>query len=200
MEDLKMTNNISGITLISLVMTIIVLLILVSITTYTGIDTIHSAQLTKFTIELKMMQQKVNELYDCYINGRVVTINGTDYVGKGEYANQHIENEQQQTIQIKQGVQDIGKHIEDYFTTNELETIFSIEKSGVTDKEGYKYYDEKTLQELGFTNMKYRFFVNVANRSVICTEGFHDGENIYYTLNQIPDGVYNVQYNNIEIN
>ena len=43
--------------------------------------------------------------------------------------------------------------------------------------------------------MEYEFFVNVATRSVVSIEGFNDYGNIYYTLDQVPDGIYNVEYN-----
>ena len=166
-----MKKNDFGITLVGLVITIIILLILASITVYSGVSTIRLAKLTKFTTELKMMQQKVNELYDSYKNERLVT-----------------------------GIQDIGKNPEENFSTNELETIFSIEESGVTDREGYKYYDAETIQALGLENMEYTFFVNVDKRSIISTVGFvYDGKT-YYTLEQVPDGVYNVEYNDTEGN
>ena len=84
-----MKKNDFGITLVGLVITIIILLILASITVYSGVSTIRSAKLTKFTTELKMMQQKVNELYDSYKNERLVT-----------------------------GIQDIGKNPEENFSTN----------------------------------------------------------------------------------
>jgi len=48
--------------------------------------------------------------------------------------------------------------------------------------------------------MKYTFFVNVDKRSIISTVGFvYDGKT-YYTLEQVPDGVYNVEYNDTEGN
>lgn len=195
-----MKRDNSGITLISLVITIIILFILSSIAIYSGVGTIRSARLTKFTVELKMMQQKVNELYDSYTNNKSVIVNGIDYRGKGEYTTQTTNDGQTQMIKTKQGIQDIGKNPEENFSTSELETIFSIEESGVTDREGYKYYDTETLQALGLENMEYTFFVNVEKRSIISTVGLEYDGKIYYTLDQVPDGVYNVEYNNTERN
>lgn len=200
MEEQRMKRDNSGITLISLVITIIILFILSSIAIYSGVGTIRSARLTKFTVELKMMQQKVNELYDSYTNNKSVTVNGIEYMGKGEYITQTTDDGQTQMIKTKQGIQDIGKNPEENFSTSELETIFSMEESGVTDKEGYKYYDAETLQALGLENMEYTFFVNVEKRSIISTVGLEYDGNIYYTLDQVPDGVYNVEYNNTERN
>lgn len=195
-----MKRDNSGITLISLVITIIILFILSSIAIYSGVGTIRSARLTKFTVELKMMQQKVNELYDSYTNNKSVIVNGIDYRGKGEYTTQTTNDGQTQMIKTKQGIQDIGKNPEENFSTSELETIFSIEESGVTDREGYKYYDTETLQALGLENMEYTFFVNVEKRSIISTVGLEYDGKIYYMLDQVPDGVYNVEYNNTERN
>ena len=52
----------NGVTLIALVTTIIILLILVSIGTAVGTSTIESAAFTKFKSELKVIQNKINEL------------------------------------------------------------------------------------------------------------------------------------------
>ncbi len=172
-----MRKNNSGITLVSLVITIIVLLILASITVYSGVGTVRSARLTKFTTELKMMQQKVNELYDSYTNNKSVMVNGTEYVGTD--------------------IQNIGQDPEGIFNTNRLEEIFSEDGSGITDRTGYMYYDTGTIQDLGLEDMEYEFFVNVAKRSVVSIEGFNDYGKRYYTLDQVPDGVYNVEYNEI---
>lgn len=175
-----MRKNNSGITLVSLVITIIVLLILASITVYSGLGTVRSARLTKFTTELKMMQQKVNELYDSYTNNKAVTVNGTEYVGTD--------------------IQKIGQDPEGIFNTNRLEEIFSEDGSGITDRTGYMYYDTETIQALGLEDMEYEFFVNVAKRSVVSIEGFNDYGKRYYTLEQVPDGVYNVEYNKVDGN
>ena len=112
-----MKKHNSGITLVSLVITIIVLLILASITVYSGVSTVRSARLTKFTAELKIMQQKVNELYDSYTNNKSVTVNGTEYVGAGQTATE--------TEEAIQGIQEIGTDPEGIFNATRLDEIFS---------------------------------------------------------------------------
>ena len=62
------------------------------------------------------------------------------------------------------------------------------------------YYDTETIQALGLEEIEYEFFVNIAKRSVVSIEGFNDGEKRYYNLEQVPDGVYNVEYNEISKN
>ncbi len=192
MEEQRMKKNNAGITLVSLVITIIVLIILASISVYSGISTIRSAKLTKFTTELKVMQQKVNELYDSYANNKTVMVNGIEYVGKGQVATE--------TELEKRGIQEIGKMPESIFDAGKLDEIFSSEGSGITDKTGYRYYDIETIQALGLENMEYEFFVNVEKRSIISVQGFKEDGKIYYTLNQVPNGVYNVEYNKIDGN
>ena len=172
---MKESND--GITLIGLVITIIILLILATIAVYSGIGTIHSARLAEFTTELKIMQQKVNELYDSYTNGKTVTINEIEYVGTD--------------------IQNIGKELNGVFDTNQLGKIFSEDESGIIDRTGYRYYDAETIQALGLENIKYEFFINIPKRSIISTEGFQNNGETYYTLNQVPDGVYNVEYNEV---
>ena len=61
---MKIKKNDKAITLIALVITIVILIILSSIAIYSGKEIIESSKLTAFTTELKIMQAKVNELYD----------------------------------------------------------------------------------------------------------------------------------------
>lgn len=178
-------KNNSGITLISLVITIIILLILASIGINSGVSTIRSSKLTKFTTEMKMMQSKVNELYDSYSNNRTVNVNNKEYVGKGVTATEDVE--------AKAGIQEIGKNM-DKFSSNKISKIFSSGESGITDSSGYMYYDTETINGLGLDNIEGEYFVNVAKRSVVSVEPFkYDGKN-YYTLEQLPDSLYNVEY------
>lgn len=73
----KLAKNSKGITLITLVITVIVIGILASVGTYSGIEVINSSKLTRFTTEMKLIQTKVNEIYD----------NRTEYelIGTDEY-------------------------------------------------------------------------------------------------------------------
>jgi len=69
-------KNESGITIIALMVTIVVILILVSVSTYSGINMIKEANYTTFINELKVMQMKVNELYDRNKNEEQINIDG----------------------------------------------------------------------------------------------------------------------------
>ena len=162
--------NSKGITLISLVITIAVLLILASIATYSGIDVIRQSKLNKFTAEMKVMQTQVNDLYQKYTDGRSVTIGGSTYTGD-----------------------DILNKIGQDLPSN-VDSVFTSEKSGITEKEGYRYYNQDTIKGLNIDGVEGEFYVNVKNRSVISTEGLEYEGTTYYTLEQLPNGLYNVDY------
>ena len=161
-----------GITLISLVTTIVILLILTSIATYSGVNIVKQSKFTKFTTQLKMMQTQVNELYEKYSENQSIEVNGKKYTGT-EIAN-------------------IGKEIS---TLSQKNKVFNTSTSGITDSTGYKYYDKETIKALNIEGLEEEeYFVNVAKRSVISYDGFEYNGKTYYTLEQLPDGLYNVEY------
>ena len=153
-----------GITLIALVLTVMILSILVGIATYTGIDTIKSSKFTRFETELKMMQTKVNEWYEEYKNG------DNTYLTLG------------QEISANSDVEDQSNRV---FTSN---------ASGITDKEGYRYFSIETLKTLGIEGIEKPYFINIEKRMVVRYEGFSYEGKMYYSLNDIEDGLYNVEY------
>ena len=74
--------------------------------------------------------------------------------------------------------------------------IFTLNASGITDSSGYRYYDRNTIKGLGIENIEEEFYVNVEKRSVISKLGIEYEGKKYYTLDQLPSGLYNVQYEN----
>lgn len=164
----KVKEDEKGITLIVLAITILLIIILSSVAIYSGASTIRSSKLTAFTAEMKLMQGKVNELYQKHKIGEKV--NGKDVLS-------------------------IGKDI-DVDDSVTQKTFSPIENggSGIIDSVGYRYYDRDTLRELGLEDVKGEFFVNIQTRNIISYEGFKENENIYYTLSQLPKGLYNVEY------
>lgn len=168
---MRKINN-DGVTLMSLVITIIVLLILASIATYSGVNIVKQSKFTKFTTQLKMMQTQVNELYEKYSGNQSIEINGKKYTGT-EIAN-------------------IGKEIS---TLSQKNKVFNTSTSGITDSTGYKYYDKETIKALNIEGLEEEeYFVNVSKRSVISCDGMEYEGKKYYTINQLPDGLYNVDY------
>ena len=124
MKNHKRSNK--GITLIALVITIIILLILSTIIIYSGQNVIKSSKFDIFSTELKAMQTNVNELYEKYKSGE--TVNG---------------------LKEEEILTSLGKDIE---SSSEVSAqaikVFTEGASGITDKTGYRYFDEQTLKDL----------------------------------------------------
>ncbi len=170
-----MKKNEKGVTLIALTVTIIVLIILASVGITSGISTINSSKLTKFTAEMKTMQENVNELYNNWKIGEKVTLGNIEYTGDE--------------------ILNIGKDL--LAVQDKVNIVFKPQSengSGIIEKEGYRYFDFETLGLLGLKNMQQEFFVNIKKRSIISTEGIKNKGIICYTLKQLPDGLYNVEY------
>lgn len=58
----------------------------------------------------------------------------------------------------------------------------------------------QTIQDLKIEGITREFFINVQKRSIISCEGLKYNEETYYTPEQIPNGLYNVEYKNNNIN
>ena len=162
----KNIANSKGVTLIALVITVIVLLILASIATYSGMDIIESSKLSTFTAEMKIMQTQVNSLYDKWQRGEV------DINTLGESLDYNPENPE-----ISEQANKVLK-----------DELF------IDDISGYRYYDQETIQDLGIEGVKQEFFINVEQREVVSYKGLKYDGDMYYTLIQLPDGLYNVDY------
>ena len=169
----KLKNN-KGITLMALVITIILLIILASIGTYSGIQVVKSAQFTAFSTELKIMQTQVNSLYEKKKNNEKILLNN-----------------------VETDIEDIGTAIS---SSSEVQTQANkaFNASGITDTPDYKYFDNTTIKNLNIEGVEGEFFVNIDKRSVVSYDGFEYEGKTYYTLEQLPDGLYNVEYNTSE--
>lgn len=170
-----MKKNENGVTLIALTVTIIVLIILASVGITSGISTIESSKLTRFTSEMKTMQANVNELYNSWKIGDKYTLENNEYAGDQ--------------------ILNIGKDL--LLVQEDVENAFKLQSeggSGIVDREGYRYFDAETIELLGIENIKQEFFVNVKTRSVISVKGIMYEGRKCYTLEQLPDGLYNVEH------
>lgn len=76
----------------------------------------------------------------------------------------------------------------------QVNKVFTNEASGITETTGYRYFDKETLDNLGIDGVDGEFFVNIEKRSVVSYEGLKYEGVTYYTLAQLPDGLYNVDY------
>ncbi len=86
-------------------------------------------------------------------------------------------------------VLNLGKELD-----GQADKVFTSEASGIADKTGYRYYDQETIQSLGIDGVEEEFFINIQKRSVISYLGFEYEGTTYYTLDQLPNGLYNVDY------
>lgn len=157
----------NGVTLIALVTTIIILLILVSIGTAVGTSTIESAAFTKFKSELKVIQNKINELNQ----------DSEKNIG------QDLSEEQKNILDIDV----ISKIIYKAVLTDD-------EKLNIQN--GFRYCDKKCIQnDLGLDSVDRDYLINIEYRYVVAIDGFEYGKTIYYMIDQIEDEIYNVRYN-----
>ena len=182
MKKQNYTNS-KGVTLVALIITIVVLIIIASIATYSGIDIIRSSRLTSFTTEMKIMQTEVNELYEQWKNGEII-----------------IDDNGNVTIQEDESTQvSIGKDLTyDSDVENQASYVLIHQLDlgdTLSDLKGYRYFDYATIEYLGIEGTEGEFFVNIADRKVVSFEGFRYDGVMYYTLEQLPQSLYNVDYN-----
>ncbi len=162
----------NGVTLIALVITIILILILASLGTTIGTETINSTAFTQFKAELKIMQDKVNEL-----NQENKIENGRD-----------LTKDEQEKIFNNQETSDISDIIFNSVTTDE-------EKNNI--KNGFKYLTKDNISEkFGLDSIKRDYIINVEYRYVIFPYGFEYEGKKYYMIDQIDGEIYNVRYHN----
>ena len=62
------------------------------------------------------------------------------------------------------------------------------------NKSDYRYYNKTTINDLKLEGIDSEFFVNVKTRSVVSYNGMEYEGITYYTLEQLPQGLYNVTY------
>lgn len=178
-----------GVTLVTLAITITVLIIIASVATYSGIEIINSSRQTKFTAELKIMQVQINSIYQKYKENNPIVINGTTYYGEKEAGTGKLT-----ILQIGQELSgEVQTQANKIFTE-----LVNDGNSGITstDTTGYRYWNVETIKSIGIEGVEQDCFVNVEKRSVISYKGLkHEGK-MYYVLNQLPDNLYNVEYDN----
>lgn len=159
----------NGVTLIALVITIILILILASIGTTIGNSTINSAAYTQFKAELKIMQDKVNELNQENI----------DKTNIGRKLSEDEKNE-------------INKIFENNIFYRE-----STEEEKNKIKNGCKYLSKGDISDkFGLDGIKRDYVINIEYRYVIYPYGFEYEGNKYYMIDQIDGEIYNVRCHN----
>ena len=163
---MKKTNE-RGVTLVALVTTIILLLILSTIGVTSGKSTIEFSNFNKLKNQLTVLQTKVNEL-----------------------------NQQNKT--------DIGQEIGDnqkLILNNEI--VSNIIYKDKTEEEknaieaGFRLLNGNQIKEqLGLDGYKGNYLINVEYRYVVLCDGLEYNGTTYYMIDQMEDGLYNVEYHN----
>ena len=165
-----MKNN-KGITLISLVVMIIIILILVTVGTTAGLDVIRQSKYNRAVAEMKVMQTKINEMYEEYRNGYLdATTLGISLDGVSSSLRTKIETAYNS---VKQANPSIGE---------------------LNDFRGYSSnYIKNTLDVDGIEG---DYIVNIKTRTAILIKGINSDGVMYYSLCQIETEQFNVEYIN----
>ena len=160
-------TNERGVTIVALVTTIIILLILSTIGVTSGKSTIEFSNFNKLKNQLTVLQIKVNEL-----------------------------NQQNKT--------DIGQEIGDnqkLILNNEIVSNIiykdKTEKEKNTIEAGFRLLNGNQIKDqLGLDGYKGNYLINVKYRYVVLCEGLEYNGITYYMIDQMEDGLYNVEYHN----
>lgn len=162
-------NSSKGITLIALVITIVILIILASVSINLGTSTIESAKYTIFVNELKIIQYKVNELY-----------NSNE---QNSELGQNLTNQQLQVLNNSA----VSSIIFNGKTDEQKNDI----------KNGFRFFSQDYIKnELQIDSVDRDYLINIDKRIVVCNKPFTYKGVDYYMLEQTDEAVYNVQYDN----
>lgn len=91
-------------------------------------------------------------------------------------------------------IKELGKEISKIDQTQVNNVFKAVGIISIEEREKYRYFDQDIIKNLNMEGISGTFLVNIEKRSVISYEGFQDGDEIYYTLEQLPNGLYNVEY------
>ena len=95
------------------------------------------------------------------------------------------------------GIEQYGSAIEGAIEEQAIKVFTELAKDASADISGYtgyRYWNSDTINALGIDGVKQEFFVNLEKRSIVSYSGLNYEGKIYYTLAQLPDNLYNVQY------
>ena len=164
-----------GITMLALMVTVIILAILATVTIYTVTPSIKSSRYARDVAQLKVMQVKINQIYEEYRNGDATTKTTIENYG------QPIPESQ------KEEAQGIYKDVEGGNVNGENLGEFN----------DYRLYNAAYIKgTLDLDGIDKDYIVNIKTRSIISLDSIvNDGE-IYHALCEIKNEQYNVPYTN----
>lgn len=171
---MKLFDNERGITLTVLIITIIVLLILASTATYTGVEVMQNSAFTVFNEEMKILQTEVNSAHEKI----------------------EIDEEDNKKINNKL-ISSIGKDIPNNSNIETMKNNMRTQWQTTVDLTDYRYFDSDDLKnDLNIEEIKRvtPVLINLQTASVISVAGVQKEGKTYYKLEQLPDNVNKIDY------
>ena len=160
-------TNERGVTIVALVTTIIILLILSTIGVTSGKSTIEYSNFNKLKSQLTVLQTKVNEL------------------------------NQQNKTDIGQGIGDEQKSIlNNEIVSNIIYKNKTEEEKNAIEARFRLLNGNQIKEQLGLDGYKGNYLINVEYRYVVLCDGLEYNGTTYYMIDQMEDGLYNVEYHN----
>lgn len=175
---MKLFDNERGITLTVLIITIIVLLILASTATYTGVEVMQNSAFTVFNEEMKILQTEVNSAHEKI----------------------EIDEEDNKKINNKL-ISSIGKDIPNNSNIETMKNNMRTQWQTTVDLTDYRYFDSDDLKnDLNIEEIKRvtPVLINLQTASVISVAGVQKEGKTYYKLEQLPDNVNKIDYEEIQ--
>ena len=171
MKNILRKNN-KGITLISLVVMIIIILILAAVGTNTGVSVIRESKYHRAVSEMKVMQTKINEMYEDYKSGEI-----SDITTYGTSIDSLTSGLQTKANSAYNSVHDTNPEI--------------------GEEIDFMYYSSEYIKDvLDLDGVEGDYLVNIKTREVISVDGIKNEGEMYYSLSQIEDEQFNVEYVN----
>ena len=158
-----------GITLIALVTMVIIVLILASVGTTTALSVIRQSKYNRAVGEMKIMQTKINEMYDEYKSGEL-----------------NVDN-------LGTSINNIPSSIQSIANTAYNSVYETNQKIGNIDD--FKYLSADDIKNtLDVDGVEEDYIINIKTREVILINGTKNDGEMYYSLSQITDEQFNVEY------
>ena len=158
-----------GITLIALVIMVIIVLILASVGTTTGLSVIRQSKYNRAVGEMKIMQTKINEMYEEYKSGEL-----------------NIDN-------LGTPISDVSSSIQSQINIAYNSVYETNQKIG--NIEEFKYLSANDINNtLDVDGVEEDYIINIQTREAILINGIKNDGEMYYSLSQITDEQFNVEY------
>lgn len=151
------TKDNKGITLIALIITVLIMVILVSVTAYSGIDSVKQAKITKFVSQMKLIQEKVDEVVENnqteglgsnVTDSNQISIINTAYTQNNEITQNTISKYKyfsKDALRTQLNIEDIDDEILINFETREVVSINGIKYNGKKYYTQYKLPNGQTI-------------------------------------------------------